>query len=351
MVKPYASLSHRASFTLVEMLVAMVVLTLLILVVVKIVDFSLQLADSTGRSADSGIESNQVLDRIGSDIAGMVIRPDVDQFYYSGTAGENDKMFFYSQQTGFFNTNASSYYATNQSSVSLVGYRINTTDSPSGLPVLERLARGLTTGPDNDVNGGPYTLPLQYLTFPPATSAANYQTAVAGAITNVWGANESGTWKVHGLTGANGEVGSAGENYDDGASPYYHVVGNDVFRFEVCFQVQGANGPVYSLYPGYTNCAPVYPASITGTTAIVVAIAVLDAKSRQLVPAAKWSQLIAALQNPTAAQLTANPPILMASLWNSELPSIAATAKIPALAAAHIKIYQRCYYLNAPKNQ
>jgi len=348
MVNPCASLSPRASFTLVEMLVAMAVLSLLILVVVKIVDFSLQLADSTGRIADSGIESKQVLDRIGSDIAGMVIRPDVDQLYYSGnsSAGENDKMFFYSQQTGFFNTNATAYYATNQSPVSLVGYRINTTDSPSGLPVLERLARGLTAGPDNNVNGGPYTLPLQYLTFPPQTSVTGFQPAVAGTITNVWGQNEASAWNIQGAS-PNGDVGTSGNNFDDGSSPYYHVIGNDVFRFEVCFQVQGVNG--YSLYPGYTNCAPVYPTSISNTTAIVVAIAVLDAKSRQLVRASSWSKMISALKDPTAQELSTNG--LMAPLWNSELQSIAATAQIPVLAASRIKVYQRCYYLNAPKNQ
>ncbi len=336
------------------MLVAMAVLTILILVISKIVGFSLQLTDSAGRNADSGIESKQVLDRIGADIAGMVSRIDVDQFYYSGNAssGESDKMFFYSQQTGYFPTNAAAYYATNQSPVTLVGYRItsNTSDSPSGLPVLERLARGLTPGPDNSSSyGGPFTGPLQYLSFPAATSPTNYQAALGGSITNVWGANENNT-----LSGAGreGDVGTLGGNFDDGASPFFHIIGGDVFRFEVCFQIQqGTSSPYYSLYPGYTNCAPVYPASITNTLAIVVAIAVLDSQSRKLVPAASWTKMIAALQNPTAADLTANPPILMDSLWNSELPTLAAKAGIPVLAASHVKIYQRCYYLNAPKVQ
>jgi hypothetical protein len=351
MVKLRARNPSLASFTLVEMVVSMAVLVLLVLVVVKIVDFSVQLTDSTGRNADSGIESKQILDRIGSDIAGMVNRIDVDQFYYK--AAGNDKMFFYSQQAGFFNTNASSYYAGNQSSVSLVGYRVtsNTADSPSGLPVLERLARGLTAGPDLDADGGPYTLPLQYLSFPAATSPILYQAAVGGAITNVWGPSEAALGNIQGA-GPAGDVGTLGGNFDDGSSPYYHIVGNDVFRFEICFQVQnGSSAPFYSPFPGYTNSAPVYPASITNTTAIVVAIAVLDAKSRQIVPAASWTRLISALQDPTAAELTANPPVLMASLWNSELPSIAATAGIPVPAASHIKVYQRCYYLNAPKNQ
>jgi hypothetical protein len=353
MVKTRSSFSSRASFTLVEMLVAMAILIILILVVSKIVDFSLQLTDATGRSADSGIEAKQVLDRIGVDIAGMVIRPDVDQFYFPGTntVFENDKMFFYSQQPGYFNTSAIAYYATNQSPVALVGYRVNTGDSTNGatgkpVPVLERLARGLTAGPDN--SGGNYTMPLQYLSFPAATSPTIYQAAVGGTIPNVWGPAEQTSFFV--VAGANGDVGTT--PYDNGTSPFYHIVGNDVFRFEVCFQIQnGTPSPVYSLFPGYTNSAPVYPASITNTVAVVVAIAVLDAKSRLTVPAASWSKMIAALPNPTPANLTANPPILMGALWNNALQqsTFASTAGISALAASHIKVYQRSYYLNMPK--
>jgi len=332
------------------MLVAMVVFTILILVVFKIVDFSLQLTDSTGRNADSGIEAKQILDRIGADIAGMVIRPDVDQFYYK--ASGNDKMFFYSQQTGYFNTSAAAYYATNQSPVTLVGYRITTStaDSPSGLPVLERLSRGLTAGPDNDTGGGPYTLPLQYLSFPAVTSPTSFQTAVGGSITNVWGASENGF--IVGA-GSQGDVGTAAGNYDDGTSPFYHIIGSDVFRFEVCFQVQNGASPYYSPYPGDTNCAPVYPASITNTLALVVAIAVLDSKSRKLVPSSGWSTLMNStiLPDPTAQNLATNG--LMNVLWNNALQrsTFASTAGIPALAASHIKVYQRCYYLNAPKAQ
>jgi hypothetical protein len=358
MVKTRSSFSSRASFTLVETLVAMAILIILILVVSKIVAFSLQLTDATGRSADSGIEAKQVLDRIGADVAGMVNRIDVDQVYYSGNEslnpGENDKMFFYSQQTGYFNTNGTAYYATNQSPVALVGYRINTSDNPSGLPALERLARGLTAGPDNSGNppvnsGGPYTGPLQYLSFPAATSPTIYQAAVGGSITNVWGSAETAT--IAGA-GSEGDVGSSGGNYDDGASPFYHIVGNDVFRFEVCFQIQnGTSSPVFSLYPGYTNSAPVYPASITNNLAMVVAIAVLDAKSRKLVPAASWSKMIAALPNPTTQNLATNG--LMSVLWNNALQqsTFASKAGIPALAASHIKVYQRSYYLNMPKAQ
>jgi len=346
MMKSRTAFSSRLSFTLVEMLTSIAVLSLLMILIFSIVGSSLQISDSTTRSADSGIEGKQVLDRIGADIAGMLIRPDVDQFYYSGTgAGENDKMFFYSQQTGFFNsTSVTSIQA--QSPVTFVGYRINTTDNTAGVPMMERLARGLIwdTSTDSLVSGkidsSSTTAPFTYLTFGSRTSPITYPALVAGAITTVWGAGAT-----------HPDVGSG--TYDNGTSPYYDAIGPQVFRFEVCFQIQNGANQIFSLYPGYTNSAPVYPASLTNNVAIVVAIATLDSKSRKLVPAASWNTLIAALPNPTPANLSANPPVLMDSLWNTQLhqSGFAATAGIPAVAASHIKVYQRYYYLNAPKSQ
>jgi len=341
-VKARTAFSSRLSFTLIEMVTAIAVLSLLMILVFSILSSTLKVSDSTSRGADSGSEAKLVLDRIGADISAMVIRPDVDQLYYSGTASsaENDKMFFYSQVTGYFPSDSASaaYYATYQSPATLVGYRINTTDNPSGLPVLERLARGLTVGPDNNPNGVG-TSPLQYLTFAARTSATNYPTATGGSITNQWGNDQGQLFP---------DVGSAAKNYDDGTSSYYDTVGSQVFRFKVCFQLQNGS---YSLYPGYTNCAPVYPASITNTVAIVVAIAAIDSKSRKLIPTASWAKMIAALPDPTSQNLATNG--LMEGLWNNALnqPTFASTAGIPAIAASYIKVYQRYYYLNVPKAQ
>lgn len=333
-MKTRAPFYPRSSFTLIEMLAAMTVLFILMVVVFSIVGYSLTLSNSLGREADSGIEAKEVLDRIGRDIAGMVISRDVDQFYYK-TAG-NDKMFFYSQQTGYFASGVS--YTANQSPVSLIGYRINTSDNPTGLPMLERLARGLTVGPD--ANGD--TAPMQYLTFSGLTSVTATPTLVAGSIPSQWGTGQPFP-----------DVGSAAGNYDDGANTYYHIVGSDVFRFEICFQDQSGTNCFYSPYPGYTNSAPAYPASITNTVAVVVALAILDAKSRLLVPTAGWTALTnsTTLPDPTVQNLATNG--LMNVLWNNALqsPTFAATAGIPAVAASHIKIYQRSFYLNAPKAQ
>lgn len=291
-----------------------------------------------GRDADSGIEAALILDRIGADIDGMVIRPDVDQFYYSGdpSVGENDKMYFYSQVTGYFPTDSTSvaYYKANQSAIALVGYRINTTDNSGGIPTLERLARGLTASADNNPNGAT-TAPMQFLTFPSRTSVTSIPGAVGGSITNQWGNDEGQSFP---------DVGSV--PYDNGTSPYYHAIGSQVFRMQICFQLQSG---IFSQYPGYTNCAPTYPEGITNNLAVVVAIATLDSKSQKLIPAASWSKMIKALPSPSAANFTANPPVLMESLWNSKLPSLAAVAGISPLAASHVKVYQRYYYLNAPQ--
>jgi hypothetical protein len=352
----------RSSFTLVEMLVTIAVLSLLVLLIFSIVGSSLNLSDSTSREADSSIEGRQILDRIGADIDNMLIRPDVDQFYYSATPPENDKMFFYSQQTGFFDSGVTN---TCQTPVSLIGYRINTSDNPAGVPMLERLARGLIPDLGADAVGSTGTPPHQtaikmdkngttgtlvYLTFPARTSAATDPAATAGAITTVWGATEKTTYGIGAAyTGANGDVGTS--PYDNGSSPYYDAVGPDVFRFEVCFLLQNGTSTFFSLNPGYTNSAPAYGTSLMNTVAIVVAIAILDSKSRKLVPAASWNKLITALPDPTTANLTTN--ALMDAVWNNALnqSTFASGVTIPAVAASHIKVYQRYYYLNTPKAQ
>ena len=358
-MKTHPSSRSRLSFTLVEMLAAMAVFSLLMLLIFSILGSAAALSDSTGRRADTSIEARQVLDRIGADINGMLIRPDVDQLYYSGLASssKSDKMFFYTQQTGFFDSAIST---ADQSPLSLVGYRINTTDNPSGAPMLERLARGLIldlpsdwadTAQSTTIDAKKSTGALVYLTFPAKTSAANYPAATSGQITTVWGTLEKSIYQIGATytSATKGDVGTLAGTFDDGFSSYYDPIGPQVFRFEVCFQL--ANG-TYSLNPGYTNSIPTASTGLTNTVAIVVAVAMLDSKSRKLVTtAAKWNSLIKALPNPTVLQL--NSSQLMDYAWNNAINTgtFSAQAGIPAAAASHVKVYQRYYYLNTPKAQ
>ncbi len=329
----------RWAFTLIEMLAAMAVLSLLLVLIFSVVGSALKLSDSTSRGADNANEANQVLDRIGADISAMLIRPDLDQFYYKATG--NDKMFFYSQQTGFFD---STVVTEGQSPFSLIGYRVNTTGNAAQVPMLERLAQGLiwdkssnktvtaasSSGVTVDPNGT--TGPLTFLNFGSARTSP-VQTLTATTATTI-----PGQW-----TTAVGATGS-------GTSVFYNTIGNQIFRLEICFQLQNGS---FSQYPGYTNSAPVYPIGLSNTSAVVVAIAVLDSKSRKLVPAASWAKMITALGDATDAGLGASPPQLMDSTWNTALQqsTFANTVGIPAQAAAKIKVYQRYYYLNSPKAQ
>jgi prepilin-type N-terminal cleavage/methylation domain-containing protein len=341
--------SRWSSFTLVEMLVAMAVLSLLLLLIFSIVGASLKISDTTGRGADSSNEAKQVLDRIGVDIAGMLNRPDIDQFYYKAVG--NDKMFFYTQQTGFFD---STVIAAGESPVTFVGYRIdtNTLVNPAA-PALERLGQGLDWDDSSNkitgvkIDSHSTTTFMTFLTFPPRTSVTSSVVAIGGSITNQWGNDAAQPLP---------DVGSVGQNYDDGTSPYYDSIGNQVFRLEICFQRQNGS---FTQYPAYTNSAPVYGASLSNTVAIVVAIAVLDSRSRKLVTTANWTALTAALRDPTDSDLAGSggppavAPQLMDSIWNAAIqqPTFSSSVGIPAAVASHIKVYQRYYYLNAPKAQ
>jgi prepilin-type N-terminal cleavage/methylation domain-containing protein len=335
-MKKLSSFSSRRSFTLVEMLTAMAVLALLLALIFGVMTAATKLADSSERTGDSDIEARQVLDRIGVDIAGMVFRPTADQLFSKndiatvGTA--NDTMYFYSQQVGYG-------VGTNASPVSLVGYRIAPANpalpiSPSNQPVLQRLARGLDW--DNSTNSMQFLAPSRS-----PTNANDYPAPLASTTIPVQWATVVGS----------------GPPYDStmgGASLYYDAIGSQVFRFEICFQQQ--NG-TFSLDPGsLTNSAPVASGSNTNTVAIVVAIAVMDSKSRQIVPDASWNKLQTALRDPLLTDLQKTPPTppdLMDSIWNKALtaPDFAANAGIPEAAASHIKVYQRYYYLNTPKAQ
>ena len=265
----------------------MAVFGLLLAMIFGVVQSASKLADSSERGGDSDIEARQVLDRIGMDIAGMVIRPDVDQLYYkndfgAGNAG-NDAMFFYSQQAGYL---PPATLASQSSPVTLVGYRINTTDHVSAEPILERLALGLTWDGDP---ASPTAPSMQFLAFPVKANANDYPVANGGTIPSQWAAI----------------IGAA--PYDNGVSTYYDTVGSQIFRLEICFQLKSGD---FSQNPGYINSAP-NNSGIGNTTAIIVAIATLDSKSRKLVPAAAWPALIGALSDSVAGDFAQTPPVLM----------------------------------------
>lgn len=317
------------------MLTAITVLVILMAIIFSMMGLTFRLTDSTTRGGDSSQEALQVLDRIGEDVAGMLIRPDVDQYYFNTTG--NDKMFFYSQTAGYF---AGTPAPTQQSPLSLVGYRITSSANPSLPPQLERISQGLNWTEANALPLLVFT-PLSPPITPPVNPILSRPQVAAGA--------------------ANGTIPLTWPTQVNGATSFWHVISGQVFRFEVCYQLRDGTytlqAPTPSTPPNLPNngTQPIAPVAgdINDTIGLVVAIAVLDAKSRQLIPAPPnptWASLIAALPDPSANDLGSSPAKLMDSTWNSQINSsgFAQTAGIPAMAAAQIRVYQRYYPLNVP---
>jgi len=296
-----------SSFTLVEMLASVAVLAMLLVFIASITLSASHVSDSTGRHADVVEEAREVMDRIGADIDGMLLRPDVDAIFAKQDG--NDAFFFYSRTPGYF----TDIPAANQSPISLVGYRITASDQATVQPVLQRLAKGMAWSGSGAMNfltvGAPASLAS------PATSPG--PTDPLSTI--------AGQWKS--------VIGSA--PYSQGTSPYHHTLGPQVFRMEYCFLTKTG---------AYTTSS----GTLTNNAAIVVTLALIDDKTRKI--AIHLDDTARALPDITDAQLTSTPPVLMEESWNKTLqkPDFYVNARMPQAAASQIRVFQRFYYLNLP---
>ena len=129
---PRPSLPQRG-FTLVEMLAAMAVLTILILMVTSLMrGASVTIANSTDHlNADD--QARLTLDRMQIDFARMLKRNDVYFEFKRDSLTGNDQFTFFSETPGF---NASGTTAATESNLSLVSYQFNSSYQ------LERLGQG-----------------------------------------------------------------------------------------------------------------------------------------------------------------------------------------------------------------
>ncbi|MEI6351728.1 MAG: prepilin-type N-terminal cleavage/methylation domain-containing protein [Verrucomicrobiota bacterium] len=343
-------------FTLVELLVAMSVLVLLLVLVSQLVNSASLVTSQSGKRLDADTQARMLFDCMAVDFENMIKRPDVDTLFYKATG--NDKLFFFSQAPAYFN---SAINATAKSDVALVGYRVTgqNGDASNFAPAhsLERLGKGLTW------DGTPGGAAPGSMVF--ASGSANPTNTLA----SIWTA----------------DIGSAPDY--SGSSDFYHVLADQVFRMEICFQVKdvthpNAIGAAYSNYPVAVNsalasasCGAGVPpnsgqpgsrwydtvnsraylcASGSGATAIwqanglkdlvsiVVTIAVLDHTSRAVTPdLASLAALFADADEQT--DLRANPPKLPAQKWKEALETAIKNSAtgIPKEATAQIRIYQR----------
>ena len=312
----------KSAFTILELLASVALVMLLMLMVAQIMSNTRSVTSASRRRIDADAEARMIFDRMARDFSRMVKRPDVDYLIAKQTG--NDGVFFYSEAPA---SNA----GTGQNPVGLIGYRVN----PSFQ--LERLGKGLTW--DGAASDG--VVFLTYASYPvtPA-STPTVDSTLAGAFPNVLSASS---------TAAN-----------------YHVIGQNVFRFEISFLLkprQQADGsmlpaicsnnpwdvrPAWDAPSGHTSLNTI---GLSDVQAVVVTLAILDETSRKILQAGKdLAAASAALPDPTTADLAGTPPMLPAKSWQAQIDSegFAGKAGIPAVAANQVRIYQRTFPLNIP---
>lgn len=282
------------AFTLAEMLVAISVLALLVLLITQLLNNAAAVTTASNKRMDADSQARPLFERMALDFAQVIKRSDVS--YYVKTAATpmtgNDLVGFYSATQG--------YYPTTPSPISVVAYRVNSDSSNSvAYNCLERMGKGL------DWNGAAATnIPV---VFRPLT-----------------------------LHGAWPSVASSSAYDDtDPAKRTYEIIGPQVFRFEY-YYLEKTTGNLVAYPAAWTSLSAV---TIKDAAAIVVAIAVIDPKSKVLLSNSQVAALVESLPDYASGL---RPGDLLAQ-WQSALDNI---TNLPRPAVSGIRLYERCFYIS-----
>ena len=361
--KPFPAVTARRArdgFTLVELLISIVVITIIILMIAQLMTSATAVARTGNKHIDTDTQARAVLDRMALDFAQMLKRTDIDYYIkapvgyknpkahgsYNGLklkVGEqgNDQIAFFSQVAGYNSTSS-----TSQSPVSLVAYRVNSasTTLPSYL-TLERMGKGLLwNGIDTTKANAPY--PIVFL---PGQIAAG---------TGPW----AGPW----YAAVNND--NSGKSTD----PDYETIGPGVFRFEYYYlRKDGSIKDIPAISPwvftqnGVTVTLSANLNAFSDVEAVVAAIAVIDPASRSLLydasnSADPYHRLFSILsdmadfKDANGKGVGAQKVGDVENNWNLAVQSAASTGKtsdgsaFPPAAASAIRIYNRYFNLRTP---
>ena len=273
------------------MLVAISVLAVLVLLVTQLVNNAASITTLGNQRMDADSQARPLFERMALDFAQLVKRSDVS--YYVKTAGTsmagNDLLGFYSAVQG--------YYPTTPSPISVVAYRVNSDSSNrAAFNCLERMGKGL------EWNGAsPTNRPVVFLPFT--------------------------------LHGAWPSVASSSEYDDpDPTRRTYEIIGPQVFRFEY-YYLEKTTGNLVSYPAAWTSLPDVATEDVA---AIVVAIAVIDPKSKVLLSNSQIATLGESLPDYASGW---GPGELLAQ-WQSALESI---TNMPRPAISGIRLYERSF--------
>jgi type II secretory pathway component PulJ len=290
-----------SAFTLAELLVTMSVVVLLVLLLTQLLNSAATTMTLGNKRMDADSQARQLLDRMAIDLDQMLKRSDVS--YYVKTLGNtqpgNDQIAFFSVVPGYYPSGA-------PSPLSLVAYRVNSNPTFSSYNRLERLGKGLVW---NGVSTDPSLAPMVFL---PLTI--------------------SSTWPY-----------ATNQNSD----PAYEVIGPDIFRFEYYYLLNSnpSVGTANQLSAGPWSSTNTF--SVKDVAAVVVAIAVIEPKSKVLLSNTDLATVAGTLtdfggSNACATVNWQNPGELLRQ-WQCTLDS---TTGFPRPAISSIRLYERYYYLN-----
>jgi prepilin-type N-terminal cleavage/methylation domain-containing protein len=340
---------HGHGFTLMELLISIVVVTIIVLMVAQLMSNATAVTRTGNKHIDTDTQARIVLDRMAQDFGRMLKRTDIDYYikaplgYRNPKAhgngkklktGElgNDQIAFYSEVPG--------YSAGSPSPISLVAYRINNIPGNSATYLkLERMGKGLLW---NGVSNGttstsPY--PIVFTTGQIDFTCTNK--CPCNLTTGPW----AGPWKA--------------AICDDTADPdgAYETIGPGVFRLEYYYLLKDGSITDAPRVTGAVNWADSsQPLSaklnaFSDVEAIAVVIAVIDPASRSLVfPSGALFNLMsdmADFKNANGLGFGAKKIGDVENNWNLAVQSAAQTgftsdgSAFPPAAASAVRIYNR----------
>jgi hypothetical protein len=357
-------LRRTCAFTLIEMVLAVAVVTMMLLVLTQVMRSGTTTASAGNKHIDTDTEARAVLDRMAVDVAKMLKRTDVD-YYVKGSSGYtghgnghgnghkvaagqqgSDQIAFFSQVLGYYPTSGGS-------PISLVAYRINSLPASRAYLKLERMGKGLLwNGVFNNAVSNPNNKNTRTNIWYPIVFAPGQIAAGTGAWAQPWG-----PWAAAITNDTSGPVSNSGSQDSD-----YEVLGPNVFRLEYYYILK--NGTItdvpwdQTLRSSQTSLTSPVSIGLVDVEAIGFAIAVIDPAGRALINAASSTSLydlasdFADFKSANGRGIGAQKKVgdLEAS-WESTLKGIIATGKtssnspVPPAAASAIRVYGRYFDL------
>jgi len=291
---------HRFSaFTLAELLITMSVLVLLVLLLTQLLNSAATTMTLGNKRMDTDSQARQLLDRMAIDFDQMLKRTDVSYYVKTGsTQPGNDQIAFFSAVPGYYSQGYNS-------NASLVAYRVNADSTSASYNKLERMGKGLALN-------GAYTNSTPLLFLDGTTN-----TTILGA----WPAAASSTT----------------------TDPDYETAGPQVFRFEYYYLLSSNFFTPNQLSAG--PWASINTFSVKDVAAIVVAIAVIEPKSKVLLTTANMEKLAGTngQTSPLVDFTTGSAPGQLLSTWQTALDGI---TDMPRPAISGIRLYERYFYVS-----